>query len=337
MLPLASSVVTAEGSAPVPRQLLIHIGYPKTGSTWLQQVIFDSGRYGLLPWGTDGSEQRARNLWFADRLELDVEGLREAYCARLQPSLPADAWMALSSEGFSGSLFSGGHNSAWNADVLHALFPHARILVVVREQRSIILSAYGQYVKKGGLLRLEALLAGSRNKKIPFFDLRQFEYHRLIAYYQGLFGSDRVLVLPYEWIGSDPLRFIASLHGFLGIEVAVADPGKQVLNRAHDAVSLAVMRRLNYLRRADPLNGYSPLATTLGRRLIDGLCGCLHGPLFEPLSGRIRQRWQRRIAATVAGRYAESNRRLAALSGLPLEELGYDCGSAPQNPSDSGK
>lgn len=319
----------------IPQHLLIHIGYPKTGSTWLQRVVFDSGRYGLLPWGADGSEQGAHALNRADPLALDLDEPREAYLARLQPGLPPDAWVALSGESLSGSLFSGGHNSAWNARLLHGLFPHARILVVVREQRSIILSAYGQYVKKGGLLGLDAFLAGSPSMRIPFFNLRQFRYDRLVAHYQGLFGPDQVLTLPYEWIVGEPLRFIAELRRFLGIEGEVEAPGREVLNPSRDAVALVLMRRLNYLRRADPVNGFSPLATNLGRRLIDNFCARLQGPLFEPLSSRIRRRWQRRIAATVEGSYAGSNQRLAQLTGLPLAELGYDCGSSPPPAAES--
>lgn len=318
----------------IPRQLLIHIGYPKTGSTWLQRVVFDSGRYGLLPWGKDGSEQGAHELNCTDPLALDLEKPREAYRARLQPGLPPDAWVALSGESLSGSLFSGGHNSAFNAGLLHALFPHARILVVVREQRSIILSAYGQYVKKGGLLGLDAFLTGSRNMRMPFFNLRQFRYDRLVAHYQGLFGADQVLALPYEWIVDEPVRFIAELHRFLGIEGEIREPGKEVLNASRDAVALVVMRRLNYLRRADPLNGYSPLATNLCRRMIDNFCARLQGPLFVPLSSRVRRRWQRQIAAAVEGTYAESNQRLAQLTGLPLAQLGYDCGSSPLSLAD---
>ncbi len=310
----------------IPRQLLIHIGYPKTGSTWLQRVVFDSGRYGILPWGQDGSEQGAHALNHVDPLAPDLAGPREAYLARLQPDLPADAWVALSGESLSGSLFSGGHNSAWNAELLHGLFPDARILLVVREQRSIILSAYGQYVKKGGLLRLDAFLAGSRSMRMPFFNLRQFKYDRLVAHYQGLFGADHVQVLPYEWIVNDPVRLLAELRRFLGIEGEIAEPGKEVLNASRDAVALVVMRHLNYLRRADPLNGLSPLATNFGRRLIDNFCARLQGRLFDPLSRRVRRRWQRQIAATVEGSYAESNQRLAQLTGLPLAQLGYDCG-----------
>jgi hypothetical protein len=124
------------------------------------------------------------------------------------------------------------------------------------------------------------------------------------------------------------VRFIAGLCRFLGIEGEIAEPSKEVLNPARDAIALVVMRRLNYLRRADPLNGFSPLATNFGRRLIDGLCSRLRGPVFASLNDRIRRGWQRQIAETVGGRYAVSNQRLAQLSGLPLAQLGYDCGSS---------
>ena len=58
----------------------------------------------------------------------------------------------VSFERFSGNPFSGGYDSKEIADRLVQVFPDARVLVVVREQRSMIVSTYKQYVREGGAL-----------------------------------------------------------------------------------------------------------------------------------------------------------------------------------------
>jgi hypothetical protein len=82
------------------------------------------------------------------------------------------------------------------ADRLRALFSDARILICIREQKKVILSCYNQYIKKGGAISISSYLNVSDRTRVPLFDFRHFMYHRLISYYQQIFGRDRVLVLP---------------------------------------------------------------------------------------------------------------------------------------------
>jgi hypothetical protein len=50
----------------------------------------------------------------------------------------------------SGHPYSGGYDSRPIADRIAQVFPEARILIVIREQRSTIVSTYKQYVHAGG-------------------------------------------------------------------------------------------------------------------------------------------------------------------------------------------
>jgi hypothetical protein len=312
--------------AELPSKLLIHIGYHKTASTWLQRVVFDSGRFGLVAWGPDGSEQSPRPISNANTLCYDVDEIRRFYLDRLRPDIPEGAWVALSSERFSGSLF-GAYDSASNGLILRETFPGAHIMVVVREQKAIILSTYSQYVKKGGLLPLSKFLSEHTNTRVPFFLLRQFEYHHLVSYYMHLFDRDKVLVLPYELIGSSAGEFIQAIRRFVGIEGEIEEPPSLRFNVARDALALALMRRVNYLRRSDAVNGFSPFASRRVEKLTNRLCRKLkrlNSPVVGARNAAIRLDWQKQIEQAVGRRYAESNRRLAELTGLDLSRFGYD-------------
>jgi hypothetical protein len=62
----------------------------------------------------------------------------------------------VSSERLSGNPHSGGYDSAVLAERLHQVFPGARVLVMIREQRSMILSSWAQYVRVGGACLLRS-------------------------------------------------------------------------------------------------------------------------------------------------------------------------------------
>ena len=77
-----------------------------------------------------------------------------------------------------GQAFSGGYDTKEIADRLKAVFPDGRIVVVVREQRSMIVSTYKQYLKAGGPSGIEAFLQPGSDQgwRIPLFD---FDYFRV--------------------------------------------------------------------------------------------------------------------------------------------------------------
>src|SRR5207244_1801138 len=82
------------------------------------------------------------------------------------------------------------------------------------EQRAMILSTYRQYVYNGGMLSLEAFLAGALFWWQQPFELAQYSYDRVVAHYHERFGSENVLVLPYELFRRDGFRFVSRIVDF---------------------------------------------------------------------------------------------------------------------------
>src|SRR5205823_14475513 len=113
-----------------------------------------------------------------------------------------------------------------------AVLPDSRTVVVVREQRSMIVSTYTPYVKAGGPSPIEDFLhpALDQGWRIPLFDFEYFEYHRLLGYYRSLFGADNVLALPYEQLVRDRRDFLTRIGEFAGRPVP-----EEVLAEATDA------------------------------------------------------------------------------------------------------
>jgi hypothetical protein len=178
-------------------RLLIHIGYHKTGTSWLKKFVFENPTIGFFC--ANGRHLR-RSLIFPHVLNFDPSICRKHLQPVLRNAYEKHFSPVLSVERLSGSPHSGGYDSKEIADRLAQAFPQAKVLIVIREQRSIILSSYKQYVNVGGSCSLNNYLqppARGRGR-IPLFSFDHFKYHRLIEYYISLFGLPNLLVHPYE-------------------------------------------------------------------------------------------------------------------------------------------
>ncbi len=184
---------------------LLHIGYMKTGSTWLQTRVLNDPAAGLLALAS--REALTEILVRPSVLDYDAEAVRALVAGPLAVCEKRGLVPVISHERLSGNPISGGFDSTIVADRLAELFPMARVAIVIREQRSFLTSFYNEYVCGGGACSLASFLHPPPGAKLPLFNARFLEYHRLIEYYHEAFGRERVLVLPFETLARDRLAF----------------------------------------------------------------------------------------------------------------------------------
>jgi hypothetical protein len=306
--------------------VLIHIGYHKAGSSWLQQHLFDRESAGF-GWLGKSARNPVRRFVDDDPLDFDAAALRAELGPLLDRQRRRGLLPVVSMERLSGHPFSGGYDCKEIADRLVAVLPEGRVLVVVREQRSMIVSTYKQYVRAGGAAGPEQFLDPPRSKsrRVPWFDARYFEYDRLLRHYVALFGSERVLCLPFEQFVSDGPAFVGAIVRFAGTA-----PGDGALdglpfdnrsNRAPSTVGTERRRLRNKLGVRSELNPtpvFGPKAfATIPPELLERAIRPRAGA--EELDRRLRET----VDAFVGDRYAESNRRTAELARLDLAALGW--------------
>jgi hypothetical protein len=299
-----------------PPPVLLHIGYHKTGTSWLQQGLFASAECGFTtPWT---SMQIADRLILPHELEFSADVARDEFAVELAQSdhlVPVLTW-----ERLSGSPHAGGFDSALIARRLHEVFPQGRVLIVVREQRSAILALYQQYVRDGGIATLEGYLRPRNPAEMPQFRFEHLAYDRLVAYYRELFGPESVLTLAYERLREDPAGFVRRIQGFAGVAPsASSDVSVGVVNASLKAGTVVLKRWAN---RWFVRNSLSPGARYYVKDH-ERRFAVLDQRMPVRWSNRIEARWAARIAELVGDRYDASNAQLAALTGEPLAELGY--------------
>ncbi|MEP4196180.1 MAG: sulfotransferase [Aliishimia sp.] len=307
---------------------LIHIGFHKTASTLLQRNLFLQEELGFhLPTKGRVGIHRA----FITRFGLDplpTDAVSEMQAEQKTASSKGGA-LVLSHERLSGYPASGGFDQGLIAERLKEAFPDGKIVMLIREQRQMIYSMYLQTITDGGTLSLARFL--KRPEPIllrkPAFDLGYYEYDRVIAKYQSLFGPENVCVIAFEQFKRDTDTHARALVDFaLGPEAAsryVDGCLDAPVNKARPLAFQALRRQLNRLIRNQlNENGLLPIPNEYieyGFRKIM--------PVFEvlrPFDRVIKQRLKAHIAKACDGRYAESNRRLQDLTGLDLAALGYD-------------
>ena len=321
-----------------PRLLspLIHIGYLKTGSTWLQKHLFDcpergffrlackevsTNHVGVLP-----STRFARNFVyepggsFYSFNEFSPERIRGWLGECIVPSAGVPV---LSEERLAGHPETGGFDSQDVCDRLSQVFTSPKIFIVIREQKSLIASCYYDLLLKGGAISLREYIDSSC-KRSPRFRKRYFMFHYLISMYQSVFGKENVLVLPYEMFRDEPDRFFSKLGNFSGAAIPGVLP---VDDKVNARVNVFLESRLRYLN----------LFTMEGSPY--GTHPFYMGRFFHKLGYSIRKRFARFVSGAaekkerelnkkiiedaVGGLYQESNLKTSELIGIDLGQYGY--------------
>ena len=314
---------------PVPLTL-VHIGYHKTGTNWLQDEVFGNPETGYGWLGKRPLTHPVHRLVRDRPLEFDADALRAEFAPLVRKAEDAGLVPVVSFPRLSGHAFSGGYDSRELADRVHAVFPDAGILIVIREQRSTIVSTYKQYVPAGGVSTIESFLSPDpESRRVPRFDFGHFAYDRLIRYYHSLFGRDSVRVLPYEQFVRDPRGFVAAIGDFGGRPVPgnVLDrlPYRKRSNRAQSALAVELSRPLNLFGKRSDLNP-EPIVES---KLVFSLAKQIRRldpskvPVLHERAARSEAELRRIVEERVGERYVESNRATAELTGLDLSSYGW--------------
>jgi hypothetical protein len=224
---------------------LVHIGYPKTGSNFLRRWFAAHPDLSYIEGGIGG---------YSSVLDIAREGVSPH---------PDAAYRVTSAEGLATPHANIGADlvdyerirrkpmPAGQAAVcatLAALFPNAHILIVTRGYRSMILSAYSQYVRTGGEDGFEQFAGLTSEGGATRQDAWGYDY--LVGLYRDAFPG-RVITLPYELLRDNPACFIGEIEARLGLARRDFVPARQ--NPSLSPVELAWYPRLTRRIRSLPL------------------------------------------------------------------------------------
>ena len=209
--------------------IYIHIGFPKNASTMLETFFFpyiENVHYmgkvynGGLTFPNAELESVFENIEKQESLYFDLEKSKDIVNKYLE-KIESHEKILISSEGFT----TGHVDRGVIAQRLKQIFPQAKILIIVREQLSSLISMYAYLVGQNGL---SVNLAYGRPSVKSFKEwvleqedylecsyLQKLKYSKLIDAYSALFP--KVNVLLYEELCAHPENFCRGVCEFLDL------------------------------------------------------------------------------------------------------------------------
>ncbi|MEM8537605.1 MAG: hypothetical protein AAGF56_07065 [Pseudomonadota bacterium] len=277
------------------KRILIHIGYHKTATTWMQKHLFlpHHGYQQIM------THQEVFDLIVRPHgLRFEADPARALIKDRLSEVAP-DHVPVISSEILSGHPFQGGHESDVFAERLAQIAPGSRILITIRDQMRIIPSVYMQYLQRGGTMCYRQFLAGTSQPGYFGFTPEHFEYDVLLRHYQGLFGTESTYVSTQEALKQDMQAASTALAAFAEATrfTTLSDTANTIHASGYPEAASPALRRTNHLRKSTlnprPMIAWDGLYTLVGglsrRSPVKHIMACRH-----PISDYVQEHFKTR-------------------------------------------
>lgn len=226
------------------RQVVIHIGLHKTGTRFLQRMVFgqlDPARFNVNP------DALLLPLRTALRWAPHAQAARDAVTAWRGASAD-ERTLVISEPHISGDMYSSHEDYRQNLALVRELFPEARIVFFVRRQSDWLQSAYRQHLVKGSAIPIQAFLNfydgefrprlhrwvyGSRN--VEALTLRFVDIYRA---YAEAYGEESVFLFCQEDLRQRAETVKQRLADILGLPTLPEVPRERAQNRSYSALAI---------------------------------------------------------------------------------------------------
>ncbi|MCP5045782.1 MAG: sulfotransferase [bacterium] len=303
----------------------IHVGFPKTGTTTLQNHLFSRHsqvEYLGKPYADDQFKEGLFHLMMSDSVVYQPEmfPVKEYIRDREESMEPSKRVIMLSEEIFLS--YSKVRDKGQVARRVRDVLAPDKIIITLRNQFNLLKSAYlgrGRLMvnvpsRFSGLsVTFEQWLALSYESiQSNFIELA--DYVKTVDYYSRIFGKEKVQVLLLEELVKDKESYLGRMSEFLGID---ADESLQWLRDAHDnrGISQAMLDSELLRTRWFPFHRFPPVAGALK------LVSFIKKKRFKDAAAKadLPGPWAERLKNL----YSKGNQRLAEEYGLPLEKYEY--------------
>jgi len=273
------------------KQVIIHVGLPKTASTYLQTEFFPFLKdvnfyYRNLKIQSNPITECLKKL--RDNSLIDpIDPVCEKNKINEYINIIQESKILISDEIFS-------IKDEYYTSYFKQIFPEAQIILCIREQTDWLESFYKQHIT-----------SGNTNIVIDYFlQLNAFNCNWLDRYnhYVNNFGKDNVLVLPYEMLKKDNDQFLKKFFDFTDIEYFC--PENKTIRPASSFSSLILKSFIN--------------TTTEQNKLVNFLINCFDK--FIKINGNFIDKKRKRL---IKNYYNNYNKKLSEHIDINLKNYGY--------------
>lgn len=230
----------------------IHIGFQKTGSTFLQRQFFSKfEKFDYLSPPYTQHEEHWNKLQYGDGTQFEMQEFKNKF----KSNYFSNDSLLISDEGLVGKPIYGGMQRTLICERLKQNFPDAKILIIIRGQFEMLKSLHNQWVKGarkgtktfGDFLwykKVEYDPKSSFTLKDMYFNTNEdyvhldfLNYLELIKLYKSKFRE--VKVLPYELMISDFDAYMLEISKFLNVSLNQSELNNSKMNLSLSNIALA--------------------------------------------------------------------------------------------------
>lgn len=309
----------------ISKRVIIHAGYPKAASTYLQRKLFKNH--------SEISEFSDQNYNNSDQNKM-IEAMRRISCtesfnfdldhwektiSKIINNIPSNRKILIS---FEGLISPGRADRKIIIRRLRKIFKNAGIIIIIRNQEDILRSTCFQHMRKNKLYDsfrdindwLENPLKHSKHLTTNYnHPINRIKYYPVVRYYEKKFGRENILILKLEELKCDKSIFIKKLSRFCKIneeEALNLTSGKDKVNKRRSrkkAVTYEFLEKNSFLSLG---------AKFLPERFKETAIKII--PIKE-FDTSFNSKWSKKITKIAKS----DNQKLDERYGLNLKEYGY--------------
>ncbi len=300
---------------------LLHIGYAKTGSTFLQFNIFKPD-YGFYNAFDQHFAQVIQRFILCNSFTYDAVATLKYFKDKYAVAKSQGLKPVISAESLSGQLFANNNIEKAISLRLKETFPDAKILIVIRNQKAIIKSAWKHYLRNNGAQTIDRFIRkeGIKQGFTSILNMDRFQYHFLVKQYQKLYGKENVLVLPFELLKINQKEYVNKILAFSGTCKEFKEDIYPPANVARTPVELFIRHKIGFYMNVDR---YGDKKVFL-QKVLDKVCPLVAKITPDCVNKSIDKSWDRYLDLLIDGYYQDSNNILAEITGLDLKEYHYE-------------
>lgn len=191
--------------------VVLHIGLPRTGTTFLQHNVFNN-----------------------------IKNINYCLSPRYSDPIKSGCINLLSQENFSGEPFINKQKYVENRYSLinrfKTLFPDAKIVFCNRNENSMVKSLYAQYIREGGILSFKEFIKYEYDKN--FMNIDGYIDHVINA-----FGKNNVFIYSFEDFRKNNIRYIDEMCSFMNVDIPSYNV--RVVNKSFNGNTIRLCRNIN--------------------------------------------------------------------------------------------
>lgn len=237
---------------------IIHIGAPKTATTFLQEYYYGSlNEICYLGYSHNkrfGFDKHIKPLSYKNTAAITDDKIQEVR-DYIDQKNPDNKTILISYEGFFDSINENHFRLANSCSNIKKVFPSSKIIFTFRKQDTYLESYYRDCVYKGYYTSAADFIGYQKDGSFADYDswaensldVETLNWNGIIEYLDTLFGRENVLALPYELFKENPQHFTDLISSFIGASAVNLDfsqnPNATIVNKKY--YPLALMRILN--------------------------------------------------------------------------------------------